>query len=203
MPVIEKPASIYNFSCETIDGKHLKLSTYRNKVLLIVNTASKCHYRSQLGELHELYERFKDYGLEILAFPCNQFLRQESANVHQINNTYTKKYDVDFQIFRKVKVNGKFAHPIYDYLKEAAPGAYGTKGIKWNFTKFLIDHNGKEVLRFSPATHIDAMLDDIVRMLEARMKSRKVERISEQLNPKREINYSIRGKEKASFSVVK
>lgn len=203
MPVIEKPASIYNFSCETIEGKHLKLSQYRNKVILIVNTASKCHYRGQLGELHDLYDRFKDYGLEILAFPCNQFLRQESANVHQINKTYTKKYDVDFQIFRKVKVNGKFAHPIFDYLKESAPGAYGTKGIKWNFTKFLIDHNGNEIQRFSPSTHIDAMLNDIVRMLEDRMKSRKIDRIAEGNNPKREINFTVRGKEKASFSVVK
>ena len=165
MSVIEKPASIYNFSCETINGKHLKLSNYRNKVLLIVNTASKCHYRSQLGELHDLYDRFKDYGLEILAFPCNQFLRQEAANVHQINKTYTKKYDVDFQIFRKIKVNGKFAHPIYDYLKEAAPGAYGTKGIKWNFTKFLINREGEVVKRYGSSDKPSAIAKDIAKLL--------------------------------------
>lgn len=199
----QNKAQIYQHSCETIDGKHLKLSNYRNRVMLVVNTASMCHYRSQLADLQELYHRFKDYGLEILAFPCNQFLRQESANVYQINKTYTKKYDVDFQIFRKIKVNGKSAHPIYDYLKEAAPGAYGSKGIKWNFTKFLIDHNGEEIMRFSPSTNIDSMLDDIVRMLEARMKNQKLNNITAKTHDKLKLNYTVRGKDKASFSFVK
>ncbi len=203
MPLSTELDSIYKLSCETIDGKHLKLSHYRNKVILIVNTASKCHYRSQLADLQELYHRFKDYGLEILVFPCNQFCRQESANVHQINKTYTQKYNVDFQIFRKVKVNGKFAHPIYDFLKEAAPGAYGTKGIKWNFTKFLVDHTGEEIIRFSPSTNIDSMLDEIVRMLEARMESRKEAQNSALTDTKSKLSYTIKGKEQAKISLVR
>jgi len=161
--------NLYSLSCEAIDGKHIKLRRYRGNVLLIVNTASLCHLRRQLADLQELHERMKPYGLEILAFPCSQFMNQEEQNVYQISDCYKEKYGVEFQLFRKVKVNGQNAHPVFKFLKEKAPGALSTPSIKWNFTKFLVSHDGEKILRFSPNTNIESILHDVVLMLEEKM----------------------------------
>jgi len=162
-------SKFYSLSCESIDGKHISLGKYRGKVLLVVNTASLCHFRAQLSDLQELYQRLSPIGLEILGFPCNQFMRQEHKNVYKINDCYQKKYQVDFQIFRKVKVNGNNTHPIFKHLKKRAPGVLSTSSIKWNFTKFLISHDGNRVKRFSPFSGMDILLDEVVHMLEDKL----------------------------------
>lgn len=169
---------LYSLSCEAIDGKHIKLRRYRGNVILIVNTASRCHLRAQLGDLQKLYERMKPFGLEILAFPCSQFMNQEEKNVYQINDRYTDKYNVDFQVFRKVKVNGPKAHSVFKLLKEKAPGILSTPSIKWNFTKFLVSHDGQKIVRFSPNASIESMLSEVVKLLERKMNEDKKSGVS-------------------------
>lgn len=163
----------YSLSCETIDGKENNLGRYRGNVLLVVNTASRCHLNQQLKDLQKLYKRMKPFGLEILAFPCSQFMNQEAHTVYQIDNCYKNKYKVNFQLFRKIKVNGRNTHPIFQFLKREAPGVLSSTSIKWNFTKFLISHDGKEIKRFSPNSRIDSMLDDVVKLLEKKMQADK------------------------------
>lgn len=142
--------SIYDFSAETLEGKPAPLADYRGKVVLIVNTASKCGFTGQYAGLEKLYKRFRDRGLVVLGFPCNQFGQQEPGDAAEIANFCSLTYDVQFPMMRKIDVNGPQAHPLYVYLKKAKRGVLGTEGIKWNFTKFLVDRNGQVVRRFAP-----------------------------------------------------
>ncbi|HEY5310208.1 MAG TPA: glutathione peroxidase, partial [Casimicrobiaceae bacterium] len=134
--------SIYDFSVDDIHGKPVKLDKYRNKVMLIVNTASKCGFTPQYKGLEALYEKFHGKGLEILGFPCNQFGAQEPGTEKEIAQFCELNYGVTFPMFAKVEVNGGNAAPVYKYLKAERPGLLGSEAIKWNFTKFLVDRNG-------------------------------------------------------------
>lgn len=145
------PRSIYDFSAVLNDGRKKDLGDYRGKVLLIVNTASKCAFTPQYKGLQSMYEKYKPLGLEILGFPCDQFAHQEPGSDQQIKSFCELHFGVTFPLFRKIEVNGENAHPVYKYLKNAAPGLLG-KAIKWNFTKFLLDRQGEVVGRFAPST---------------------------------------------------
>jgi len=150
-------ASIYDFAAETIDGQPAPLSDYRGKVLLIVNTASKCGFTRQYAGLEELYRRYRDRGLVVLGFPCNQFGAQEPGDEAEIKSFCSLTYDVDFPMMRKIDVNGPTTHPLYVFLKGQKKGVLGTEGIKWNFTKFLVDRSGKVVDRFAPTVEPKAL----------------------------------------------
>ncbi len=143
-------SDIYSFEVTTVNGEKIKLSEFKNKALLIVNVASKCGFTPQYKELEMIYKEYKDQGFEILAFPCNQFGAQEPGDENEIKNFCSLNYDVSFPLFAKIDVNGSNAHPLFDYLKESLPGIMGTKAIKWNFTKFLVDKTGKPIKRFAP-----------------------------------------------------
>ena len=142
--------TIYDFSAKTIDGADQQLDAYRGKTLLIVNVASKCGFTPQYTGLEALYEKFRDKGLVVLGFPCDQFGHQEPGDEAEIKNFCSLNYDVKFPLFAKIDVNGANAAPIYKYLKSEAKGVLGTESIKWNFTKFLVDKNGKVVKRYAP-----------------------------------------------------
>ena len=157
--------SIYDFSAETIDGKPAPLADYRGKVILIVNTASQCGFTKQYAGLETLYRRFRDRGLVVLGFPCNQFGGQEPGNEEEIKNFCSLTYDVDFPMMRKIDVNGPKAHPLYAYLKKAKKGVLGTEAIKWNFTKFLVDRSGQVAGRFAPTVEPKALEGAIERLL--------------------------------------
>ena len=142
--------SIYDFSAETLEGKPAPLSAWRDQVILIVNTASKCGFTGQYAGLEALYRKYKDRGLVVLGFPCNQFGAQEPGDEAEIANFCSLTYDVDFPMMRKIDVNGPQTHPLYAYLKKARKGVLGTEGVKWNFTKFLVDRKGQVTGRFAP-----------------------------------------------------
>jgi glutathione peroxidase len=142
--------SIYNFSVSRLQGSETNLGDFRGKVLLIVNTASQCGFTSQYKGLEELWRTYRDRGLVVLGFPCNQFGNQEPGGSEQIAEFCEVNYGVTFPMFEKILVNGEDAHPLYKYLKEQAPGLLGTQAIKWNFTKFLVDRQGRVVRRFAP-----------------------------------------------------
>jgi len=144
--------SIYDFSVETTDGKSVPLEQYRGKTLLIVNTASKCGFTPQYEDLETLYKELQPQGLEILGFPCNQFGGQEPGDNQEIQSFCQVNYGVSFPIYSKVEVNGDGTIDLFKYLKESAPGVLGSKMIKWNFTKFLINKEGKVLERFAPKT---------------------------------------------------
>ena len=144
--------SIYDFSAKTLDGREISLGDYRDKVLLIVNTASKCGFTPQYEGLESLHKQYGARGLVVLGFPCNQFGAQEPGDAAEIANFCSLTYDVSFPMFAKVDVNGDNTHPLFQFLKVAKPGLLGTEGIKWNFTKFLVDRNGEVVERYAPAT---------------------------------------------------
>ena len=150
----------YQFSAKSLQGKEINMITYKGKVILVVNTASNCGLTPQYEGLEELYRNFKDKGLVILGFPCNQFGNQEPGSEKEISEGCLINYGVSFPMFSKIDVNGDNAHPIYKYLKNKLPGFFGTK-IRWNFTKFLIDTNGTPVKRYSPATKPDMLIGDI------------------------------------------
>ncbi|MFM7425711.1 MAG: glutathione peroxidase, partial [Elainella sp.] len=141
----QAPASIYDISATAIDGSPVSLSTYKDKVLLVVNTASQCGFTPQYQGLQALYAKYASRGLEVLGFPCNQFGGQEPGSSDQIQSFCETSFGVSFPLFEKVEVNGSNAHPLYRYLTKAAPGIFGTAGVKWNFTKFLVDRSGKVV----------------------------------------------------------
>ena len=145
-------ASIYRFDTRSLDGRALKLADYEGKVLLIVNTASECGFTPQYAGLERLWTDFGSRGLVVVGFPCNQFGKQEPGSNAEIGAICEKHYGVSFPLSEKVEVNGAGAHPLFKYLTKAAPGLLGTKAIKWNFTKFLVDREGKVVERFAPAT---------------------------------------------------
>ena len=139
----------YDFTAETLDGRPAPLAEHRGEVMLIVNTASKCGFTPQYAGLEALYRKYKDRGFVILGFPCNQFGAQEPGNAEEIASFCSLTYDVSFPMMRKVDVNGPAAHPLYAWLKGEKTGLLGS-GIKWNFTKFLIDREGRVVGRFAP-----------------------------------------------------
>ena len=142
--------SIYNFKATGINGVEHALEEYKGKVLLIVNTASKCGLTPQFKGLEKLYEQYKDQGLVILGFPCNQFASQDPGSNEEISEFCQLNYGVSFPMFSKIDVNGSNTDPLYKYLKSEAKGFAGSESIKWNFTKFLVDRDGKVVKRFAP-----------------------------------------------------
>lgn len=143
--------TLYDFEANLLDGTPQKLDAYRGKLLLIVNVASKCGFTPQYAGLEALYRAHRDKGFEILGFPCNQFGHQEPGDADDIRAFCSGKYGVTFPLFTKVDVNGAHAHPLYRFLKHAAPGVLGSEAIKWNFTKFLVDREGNVVRRYASA----------------------------------------------------
>lgn len=158
---------LYDFEVNKIDGTPTKIQAFKGKVLLIVNTASNCGFTPQYDGLESLYERYKDSGLEILGFPCNQFGYQEKGSNDEIRSFCKVKFGIKFPMFEKIKVNGKNAHPLYSYLKEKAPGILGSKKIKWNFTKFLVSKNGEVIKRYAPNITPEKIEADIKEALDA------------------------------------
>jgi len=158
-------ASIYDFSAETNAGEETPLSAYRGQVMLIVNTASKCGFTPQYEGLEALHDEFASKGLAVLGFPCNQFGAQEPGDAAEIANFCSLTYDVKFPMFAKIEVNGDGAHPLYRYLKHAAKGVLGTERIKWNFTKFLVDRDGRVVARYAPTAKPEALKPAIEKLL--------------------------------------
>jgi glutathione peroxidase len=157
--------SIYNIPVKTIDGKETTLAPWKDKVLLIVNVASKCGFTSQYKGLEELYEKYKSKGLVIMGFPCNQFGAQEPGTEKDIQQFCSLSYNVTFPMFAKVDVNGANTHPLYSFLKKAEPGILGTEGIKWNFTKFLVNKKGEVLKRYASATTPEALDKEIAELL--------------------------------------
>ena len=160
-------SSLYDFSANTLSGQTASLAEYRGKVLLIVNTSSKCGFTPQYKGLEALHEAYKDQGLVVLGFPCNQFGAQEPGSADEIGAFCEKNYGVTFQLFEKVDVNGENAHPLFDFLKKNAPGVLGTEGIKWNFTKFLVGKDGNVYDRYASTTAPESMKQDIEKLLSA------------------------------------
>lgn len=158
-------ASIYDFTVKDIHGKPVKLDRYRNKVMLVVNTASKCGFTPQYKGLGALYEKLHGKGLEILGFPCNQFGEQEPGDEKTIEQFCELNYGVTFPLFAKVDVNGESAAPVYKYLKAEKPGLLGSEAIKWNFTKFLVDRKGNVVKRYAPNDTPESLAGDIEKVL--------------------------------------
>lgn len=154
-------SEIYSFDITATDGHQFNLSDYQGKVLLIVNTASKCGFTPQYEGLQSLYEKYKDQGFEILAFPCDQFGHQEPGSNDEIQNFCTTRFSVSFPLLEKTEVNGDNAHPLFKYLKKQAPGIFGSEMIKWNFTKFLVGKNGKVMSRYAPKTTPENIEADI------------------------------------------
>ena len=142
--------TFYNYKARDLKGNEVSMETYRGKTVIVVNTASKCGFTPQYGELQQLYDLYKDRGLEILGFPCNQFAHQEPGDSEAIGQFCSINYGVSFPMFEKIEVNGSSAHPLFKYLTQALPGTLG-KRVKWNFTKFLIGPDGKPVKRFAPS----------------------------------------------------
>ncbi len=145
-------STIYEIPVKTIDGNETTLESYKGKTLLIVNVASKCGFTKQYGGLEALYQQYKAKGLVVLGFPCNQFARQEPGDEASIKQFCETKFHVTFPMFSKIDVNGDTTHPLYAYLKSHAKGILGSEGIKWNFTKFIVNPEGEVVKRLAPAT---------------------------------------------------
>ena len=154
--------SIYDFEVKTIRGEMITMDAFKNKLLLIVNVASKCGFTNQYAGLEALYQKYKDKGLVVLGFPCNQFMNQEPLSEDEIKSFCSLTYGVTFPMFAKIDVNGEQAHPLYTYLKEAKKGLLGSEAIKWNFTKFLVDKNGNVINRYAPATKPESLEVDIL-----------------------------------------
>lgn len=155
---------IYSFSAVSLQGKEISLEKYRGKVVLIVNTASKCGLTPQYEGLEELYSKYREKGFEVLGFPCNQFGGQEPGTEKEIAEGCLINYGVTFQMFSKIDVNGKGAHPLFVFLKKRLSSVFGGR-IKWNFTKFLIDRNGVPVKRYAPTVIPEKLTEDIERLL--------------------------------------
>ncbi|MED3885853.1 glutathione peroxidase [Priestia aryabhattai] len=157
--------SVYEYSAKTIKDEDVSLSNYQGDVLLIVNTASKCGFTPQYKDLQALYEEEKENGLTVLGFPCNQFGGQEPGSSNDIEQFCELNYGVSFPMFAKVDVKGEHAHPLFAYLTEQAPGLLGSKAIKWNFTKFLVNRQGEVVKRYAPQTEPKDIQKDIKELL--------------------------------------
>lgn len=152
---------LYDLKVKNITGAEVSLADYQGKVLLIVNTASKCGFTPQYEGLEQLHKNYASKGLVVMGFPCNQFGAQEPGDENEIKNFCSLTYSVTFPMFAKVDVNGDNAHPLYVYLKKTAPGIFGTEGIKWNFTKFLINKKGEIVKRYAPTDKPESIAKDI------------------------------------------
>lgn len=158
--------SIYDFEANNLRGQEESLSKYKGKVLLVVNTASKCGFTPQYKGLQEVYDKFKDRGFEVLGFPSNQFAGQEPGESEDIAEFCEINYGVTFPMYEKVDVKGDEAHPLFKYLSKEAPGVLGSKSVKWNFTKFLVDQEGRVLKRFAPSTTPDQIEADIAKLLD-------------------------------------
>ncbi len=156
---------IYDYTATTLSGEDKALADFKGKVLLVVNTASKCGFTPQYKGLEALYDDLQEKGLEILGFPCNQFGKQEPGAADEIGAFCEKNYGVSFTMFDKIDVNGDNTHPLYAYLKNEATGVLGSKAIKWNFTKFLINREGKVIKRYAPTDKPEAIRKDIEKLL--------------------------------------
>ena len=156
-------SDIYKFECKNAEGEVVSLSDYKNRLLLIVNTASKCGFTPQYEGLNNLHLKFKDKDFSVLGFPCNQFGKQEPGTNKEIQEFCSLNFQIEFPVFAKIDVNGPKADPLYQYLCETKPGLLGSKKIKWNFTKFLVDQKGNVVSRFAPNTKPE----DIEKEIEA------------------------------------
>ncbi len=159
------PQTIADFTVKMPGGKDLSLADKAGKVLLVVNTASKCGFTPQYDGLEALWRKYGDRGFEVLAFPCNQFGGQEPGNAEEIESFCKVNFGVSFPLMAKIEVNGDDADPLYNWLKAEAPGVLGTKGIKWNFTKFLIGRDGKVVRRYAPTDKPEKLAADIEALL--------------------------------------
>ena len=157
--------SVYDFNVKMANGEEKSLEDYKGKPLIIVNTASKCGLTPQFKGLQELYENYKDQGLEILGFPCDQFNNQEFDNIEETTQFCQLNYGVSFPMFSKIDVNGDNADPLFNFLKEQKKGLL-SKNIKWNFTKFLVDQNGQVVERYAPTTEPTKMKNDLEKLLK-------------------------------------
>ena len=157
--------NIYDHVVKDVNMNEISIGSFKNKVLLVVNVASKCGFTYQYEGLQNLYSKYAEDGLEVLGFPCNQFKGQESGTNEEIQFFCTEKYDVSFNVFNKIDVNGKDADPFYNFLKNERPGIMGTKNIKWNFSKFLVNKNGEVVKRYGPATKPESIESDIIKLL--------------------------------------
>jgi glutathione peroxidase len=157
--------SLFDISATTIDGRAQLLADYRGQVLLVVNVASQCGFTPQYAGLEALYQRYKDRGFSVLGFPCDQFGHQEPGGEAEIEEFCSTNYNVTFPLFAKIDANGPGAHPLYRFLKSEQPGVLGSESIKWNFTKFLVDRQGRVVKRFAPTTTPDRIAGDIEPLL--------------------------------------
>ena len=162
----ENQMNIYDFNVKTIDGKEISMSKYKGKVLLIVNVASKCGFTSQYEGLEKLFEKYKNENFMVLGFPSNQFANQEPESNEKIKEFCSLTYDVKFDMFAKIDVNGENEAPLYKFLKSNQKGILGSENIKWNFTKFLVDKNGNIVDRFAPTTSPESIEKDIIKLLK-------------------------------------
>jgi glutathione peroxidase len=158
-------SNIYDYSVNSLNGAPVDLGSYRGKVLLIINTASNCGFTPQYKGLEAVYQQFKDKGVEVLGFPCNQFGSQEPGSSDEISAFCEKNYGVTFPLFAKIDVNGNDAHPLFKHLKQQAPGLMGTEAIKWNFTKFLVKKDGTVYKRYAPQTEPKELMQDIEKLL--------------------------------------
>jgi glutathione peroxidase len=158
-------AGVHDFAVKDIHGKEQKLDQYKDKVMLIVNVASKCGFTPQYKGLESLYEKMHSRGLEVLGFPCNQFGAQEPGTEKDIESFCELNYGVKFPLFAKIDVNGDGAAPLYRYLKKEKPGLLGSEAIKWNFTKFLVDRKGRVIERYAPNVEPQAIAPDIEKLL--------------------------------------
>jgi glutathione peroxidase len=161
----EHPMNVHDFSAKTLDGKDQKLDAWKGKVVLVVNVASKCGFTPQYKGLEAMHRQLKDQGLVVAGFPCDQFGHQEPGDEKEIKDFCSLTYDVSFPLFAKVEVNGDNAHPLYQHLKSEAPGLLGSKAIKWNFTKFLVDRSGKVVKRYAPTDKPEDIEKDVEKLL--------------------------------------
>ena len=159
------PTSIYDFEAQQMNGQTVPLDQYKDKVLLIVNTASACGFTPQFGGLEELHKQYADKGLVVLGFPSDQFGHQEPGNAEEIRNFCSLTYDVSFPMFAKIDVNGSHAHPLWTWLKDEKGGLLGFDGIKWNFTKFLVGRDGKVIKRYAPTDKPESLARDIEKAL--------------------------------------
>ena len=157
--------AVYDFEANTLEGEPRKLDAWRGDAMLIVNVASKCGFTPQYEGLEELYRAKKDHGFVVLGFPCDQFGHQEPGNAEEIRSFCSLEYGVSFPLFEKIEVNGANAHPLYKYLKHEAPGVLGSEAIKWNFTKYLVDREGKVVRRYAPTDTPEKIGKDLAEVL--------------------------------------
>jgi len=157
--------NVYQFTAQNINNEKVELSQFTDTVLLIVNTASDCGFTPQYEGLQKLHSQLAMQGFDVLAFPCNQFKQQESGSNEEIQKFCNLRFNITFPLFDKVDVNGSHAHPLFTYLKEQAPGILGSKSIKWNFTKFLVNRQGEVIKRYAPTTKPEDITADIKKLL--------------------------------------